>query len=335
MKRYSVLDLAPVSEGSNPGRAFEELTEVARTLDRSGYHRLWLAEHHNMPGVASASPAVLIGHLAGQTERIRLGSGGVMLPNHAPLVVAEQFGTLAQLYPGRIDLGLGRAPGTDPRTARALRRQAVLEGAGDTFARDVVELIDYFSPDPGPIEAIPATGTEVPVWLLGSSLYSAELAALLGLPYAFASHFAPTMMEQAAVLYRERFQPSEFHSEPKLMMVMNLFAAETERAALRMLSSVQQIFISLRFGQPGRVPPPIDDLNARFPAPWIRAADQALQVTACGTPEQVREQIEEFVDRLKPDELMVTCLTYEHKARLESFEIGASVLDSLVTERVT
>ncbi len=319
---YSLLDLAPVTEGSTPREAFANALDLARHAESLGYHRYWLAEHHNMPGIASAATAVLIGHVAGGTSTIRVGAGGVMLPNHAPLQVAEQFGTLASLYPGRIDLGLGRAPGTDQATARALRRY--FDGA-DAFPRDVAELLRYFEPaQPGqPVQAVPGAGVDVPVWLLGSSLFSARLAAAMGLPFAFASHFAPAAMEQALALYRGEFRPSERLERPHAMLALNVVGAASEREARRLFTTQQQSFVRLRRGQPGLVPPPVDDIEAFWSPAEKAMVEQALACTVLGDAAGVRAGIAAFVDRHRPDELMLTANVFDHGARRHSFAIAA------------
>ena len=319
---YSLLDLAPVCEGSTPARAFSNMVALARHAEAQGYTRYWLAEHHNMPGIASAATAVLVGHVAGATQRIRVGSGGVMLPNHAPLQVAEQFGTLAALYPGRIDLGLGRAPGTDQATTRALRRY--YEGA-DAFPQDVVELLRYFEPAvPGqPVQAVPGAGLDVPVWILGSSLFGAKLAAALGVPYAFASHFAPAAVEEAAALYRREFRPSPRLAAPHLMLALNVVGAETDAQARCLFTTQQQSFVRLRRGMPGLIPPPVDDIDA-FWQPHERAmVEQSLACAVVGAPETLAEGIAAFVARHRPDELMLTANIFDHDARLHSFALAA------------
>ena len=317
----SVLDLAPIVEGGSARDALRNSLDLARHAERLGYRRFWLAEHHNMAGIASAATSVVIGHVAAGTETIRVGAGGIMLPNHSPLVIAEQFGTLAALHPGRIDLGLGRAPGTDPLTARALRRDRT-DGV-DTFPEDLLELIAYFEvAQPGQaIRATPGAGEAVDFWILGSSLYGAQLAAALGLPYAFASHFAPQQMDQAVALYRERFRPSRFLDRPYVMLGLNVFAAETAGRARVMFSSLQQAFINLRTGNPGPLPPPLDDPE-RAIDPVARAMlDTALSASVVGSPETVREGLRAFIERHAPDELMVTAQVYDHAARLESFRL--------------
>ena len=319
---YSLLDLAPVCEGSTPARAFANSLDLARHAEQQGYHRFWLAEHHNMPGIASAATAVLIGHIAGGTSTIRVGAGGVMLPNHAPLQVAEQFGTLASLYPGRIDLGLGRAPGTDQATIRALRRY--YDGA-DAFPHDVGELLAYFGPvRPGQkVQAVPGAGLEVPVWLLGSSLFSARLAAAMGLPFAFASHFAPAMMEQALEVYRAGFRPSGRLEAPYAMLALNVVGAATDAEAKRQFTTMQQTFVRLRRGEIGLVPPPVDDIDA-WCSPVERAtADAALACSVVGDEATLRVGIADFVARHRPDELLLTANIFDHDARLASFAMAA------------
>ncbi|MEZ6011244.1 MAG: LLM class flavin-dependent oxidoreductase [Hyphomonas sp.] len=321
---FSVLDLAPVPAGSTPAEALANTVDLARHAERLGYHRYWMAEHHNMTGIASAATAILIGHVAGATSTIRVGAGGVMLPNHAPLVIAEQFGTLATLYPDRIDLGLGRAPGTDQVTMRALRRG--LQGE-DTFPKDVVELLHYFEPaQPGQqVQAVPGAGTRVPVWILGSSLYGAQLAAHLGLPYAFASHFAPDALEQAVEIYRARFNPG-VTDRPRFMLAVNVFGADTDAEAIRLRTSVQQAFINLRTGRPGPLPRPVDDIRDVAPPEWIEQVDRALRITAVGGPDKVASDLAALIDRYRPDEVILTGQIHEHAARLHSFEIAAMAM---------
>ena len=328
MHHYSLLDLSPVPEGSSTAQALANTVELAQLAEASGYHRFWLAEHHNMPGIASAATPIVIGHVAAATTSIRLGAGGIMLPNHAPLVVAEQFGTLETLYPGRIDLGLGRAPGTDMATARALRRHMAPE---DSFPQDVVELITYFdvAPEGAAVRAIPGEGTQVPVWILGSSLYGAQLAAYLGLPYAFASHFAPAMLEDALATYRATFRPSRFLAQPYAMMAAGVCAADTDAEAQILRTSQMLAFARLRTGQPGKLPRPVTDIDAHIP-PQVRAGvDAALSVAAVGSRATVRRELAAIIDRYQPDELMVTGMIHDHKARLRSFAIAAEVLGDL------
>ena len=321
----SILDLVPVTQGATPREALRKSLDLAQHAERFGYRRYWVAEHHNMTGIASAATAVVIGYLAGGTSTIRVGAGGIMLPNHAPLVIAEQFGTLASLYPGRIDLGIGRAPGTDQLTASALRR--TLSGNVDEFPRDVVELLSYLRPaEPGQrVRAVPGAGTEVPVWILGSSLYGAQLAALLGLPYAFASHFAPGEMTQAVELYRSHFRPSEQQEAPHVMLGLNVFAAETDDEARRLFTSVQQSFVNSRSGRPGMLPPPIDDLEERLSPAQRAMLDHALSCSVVGSPETVRRGLAAFIAETGADEIMVTAQIFDHAARLRSFEITAEI----------
>jgi luciferase family oxidoreductase group 1 len=325
MVPFSVLDLAPIPEGGTAAGALANTLDLARHAEAWGYRRFWLAEHHNMPGIASAATAVVIGAVAAATRTIRVGAGGIMLPNHAPLTVAEAFGTLATLYPGRIDLGLGRAPGTDQPTMRALRRY--MEGA-DRFPQDVVELLGYLGdPDPGaPVRAIPGEGTRVPVWILGSSLFGAQLAAHLGLPYAFASHFAPADLVPAIAAYRGGFRPSPWLAAPQLMLALNVFAADSDAEARRLRSSMVQAFVQIRTGRPGPLPRPVEDLEARFDPRALAMAEQALICSAVGSPETVRREIAAFVERHRPDELILTGQIHDHAARLRSFAIAAEVL---------
>ena len=327
---YSILDLVPVTEGSDARTAFANMLDLARLGERLGYRRYWLAEHHNMPGIASAATAVLIGHVAGATTTIRVGSGGIMLPNHAPLQVAEQFGTLASLYPGRIDLGLGRAPGTDQAATRALRRY--YQGA-EEFPSDVMELLQYFEPvQPGQtVRAVPGAGVEVEVWILGSSLFGAQLAARLGLPYAFASHFAPDLLEQALAIYRETFRPSPRLKRPHVMLALNVVAADSDAEARRLFTSQQLGFLSLRRGRPGLVQPPVEDITAVSTPQERMGVDQALACAVIGAPATVQRGIGEFVARHRPDELMLTANVFDHAARLRSFELAAEVMGQLGT----
>ncbi|WP_146348439.1 LLM class flavin-dependent oxidoreductase [Falsiphaeobacter marinintestinus] len=327
MPAFSVLDLAPVPAGKTAADALRNTAELAQLAERLGYTRYWMAEHHNMPGVASSSTSVLIGYVASVTSRIRVGSGGVMLPNHAPLVIAEQFGTLATLYPDRIDLGLGRAPGTDMITARALRRGM---SQGDQFPDDVVELIGYLQPSEAgqPVRAIPGEGTNVPVWMLGSSLYGAQLAAHLGLPYAFASHFAPDMLEEAIETYRRSFRPG-ITDRPHFMMAVNVFAADDADEAVRLRTSMQQAFLNLRTGRPGPLPTPVDDFSALASPQEAAMVNRALRCSAVGDPTEVKSKLSEFLDRYVPDEFIITGQIHDHAARLRSFEIAAEVMTSL------
>ena len=321
---FSVLDLSPILQGSDAAQSFRNTLDLAQHAERWGYQRYWLAEHHGMPGIASAATSVLIGHVAGGTHSIRVGAGGIMLPNHSPLLIAEQFGTLASLYPDRIDLGLGRAPGSDPVTARALRRNQVNDG--EQFPRDVLELMDYFSADSkNPVHAVPGRGLDVPVWILGSSLYGAQLAATFGLPYAFASHFAPQQMMQAIALYRALFQPSERLAKPYVMLGFNVFAADSDEEAAYQATSMQQAFVNLRSGRPGRLPPPVRDY-AKNVAPAERALlDSVLTCSAIGSPRIVRDSLNAFIERTGADELMIAAQIFDHGARLRSFEITSGL----------
>ena len=320
---YSLLDLAPVCEGGTAAQAFANTLDLARHAEALGYTRFWLAEHHNMPGIASAATAVLIGHVAAGTSSIRVGAGGVMLPNSAPLQVAEQFGTLAALFPGRIDLGLGRAPGTDQATARALRRYH--DGA-EAFPQDVQELLHYFQPvQPGQaVQAVPGAGLEVPVWILGSSLFGARLAAALGLPYAFASHFAPAAMTEALAIYHRDFRPSAQLRQPYAMLALNVVGADTRAEARRLFTTLQQTFVRLRRGEVGLVPPPIDDIEAFWSPAEKAMVEQALACSVVGDAADLRDGIAAFIDRLRPDELMLTGNIFDHAARLHSFALASS-----------
>jgi len=325
---FSLLDLSPIPEGFEAADAVRNTLDLARNAEAWGYKRYWLAEHHNSPGIASAATSVLIGHVAGGTRTIRVGAGGIMLPNHSPLVVAEQFGTLATLYPDRIDLGLGRAPGTNMATARALRRG--MEGA-DRFPNDVVELISYLGDaDPeAKVRAIPGTGTKVPVWILGSSLYGAQLAAHLGLPYAFASHFAPAALEEASEIYRRTFRPSEFLAAPHFMLAINLFAAPTDEEGHFIRTSMQLGFARLRTGKPGKLPGPVEDIDAAIDPAVRPMVDEALRITAVGSPASVENQLARFIEAHRPDEVILTGHIHDHEARLQSFEIGADAMKAL------
>ncbi|MEP6673331.1 MAG: LLM class flavin-dependent oxidoreductase [Chthoniobacter sp.] len=321
----SVLDLSPILKGSTPAQAFRNSLDLARHAERWGYQRYWLAEHHNMPGIASAATAVVIGYVAGGTSTIRVGAGGVMLPNHAPLIIAEQFGTLESLYSGRIDLGLGRAPGTDELTMQTLRR-----GRGDSldqFPRDVMELQAYFrtaTPDQA-VRAVPGAGLNVPIWLLGSSLYSAQLAAALGLPYAFASHFAPDDLLAALALYRGEFRPSEALRRPYAMAGISVFAADTDCDAARLFTSLQQYWINRRRGISGPLNPPLPSTEGLWSELERRGFDHAQRESIVGSPEKVQRRLAAFIEKTGVDELMVTGQIFDHAARLRSFEIVAEV----------
>ncbi|HZI73116.1 MAG TPA: LLM class flavin-dependent oxidoreductase [Gemmatimonadales bacterium] len=323
MVPLSVLDLAPIPEGSDAAEALRRSLDLAQHAERWGYQRFWLAEHHSMPGIASAATAVVIAHVAGGTSSIRVGAGGIMLPNHAPLVIAEQFGTLASLFPGRIDLGLGRAPGSDQLTIRALRRY---HSAADSFPNDVAELMYYFRPvEPGQaVQAVPGAGLEVPIWILGSSLYGAQLAAAMGLPFAFASHFAPAMMTEAIQLYRTGFRPSDQLKRSYLMLGVNVVAAETDEEARFLFTSLQQAFINLRLGRPGRLPPPVSGFGDRLDPVARSILDQALGRAIVGSPDTVRRGLRAFAAETGADELMITSQIFDHDARLRSFEIVAN-----------
>jgi luciferase family oxidoreductase group 1 len=317
---FSVLDLSPITEGSDAAQSFRNSRDLAQHAERWGFRRFWLAEHHGMPGIASAATSVLMAYVAGGTSTIRIGAGGIMLPNHAPLVVAEQFGTLESLFPGRIDLGLGRAPGSDQRTARALRRN--LQSDAEEFPQDVLELMDYFSDTPQqPVRAVPGTGLKVPLWILGSSLFGAQLAALLGLPFAFASHFAPAQMMDAIGLYRSGFRPSAQLDKPHVMLGFNVFAADAQEEAELMASSMQQAFVNSRSGRPSRLPPPRRHYYESATAQERALLDAVLSCTAIGSPDTVRTQLKAFVARTGADELMITSQTFQHTQRLRSFEI--------------
>jgi luciferase family oxidoreductase group 1 len=322
----SVLDLAPITTAGDASQAFANSLDLARHAERWGYRRFWLAEHHNMPGVASAATAVAIAHVAGGTSSIRVGAGGIMLPNHSPLVIAEQFGTLAALFPGRIDLGVGRAPGTDQLTARALRR--TLSGDVDEFPQDVLELMSYFNPaEPGrAVQAVPGAGLKVPVWILGSSLFGAQLAATLGLPYAFASHFAPAQLMQALDIYRSRFRPSEHLEKPYVMVGANIFAADTGDEARLLATSMQQMFVALRRGRATALPPPIKDFDRQLSPAERAMMDQVLSCSFVGDREHVRSGLAAFIERTAADEVIVSGAMFDHAARLRSYEIASEVL---------
>ena len=321
----SVLDLSPILKHSTAAQAFRNTLDLARHAEKWGYKRYWLAEHHNMPGIASAATSVVIGYVAGGTTTIRVGAGGVMMPNHAPLVIAEQYGTLESLYPGRIDLGLGRAPGTDQQTARALRRN--LGNIDEQFPRDVLELQDYFrAVAPGQaVRAVPGAGLNVPIWLLGSSLFSAQLAALLGLPYAFASHFAPDYLMAALALYRNEFRPSETLQSPYAMACISVIAAETNAEAARLRTSLEEQFINLRRGTPGPLNPPLESTKALWNDMQSRDIQHVLRESVVGSPDTVRDGIAAFIEKTQVNELMVTGQIFDHAARLRSFEIIAEV----------
>lgn len=328
MQHFSLLDLAPIPEGKTAGDALRNTADLARAAEKAGYHRYWLAEHHNMIGIASAATSVVIGHVAAATSTIRVGAGGVMLPNHAPLVIAEQFGTLETLYPGRIDLGLGRAPGTDMATARALRRHMV---ADDSFPQDVQELMGYLNEtaQDAPVQAVPGAGTNVPIWILGSSLYGAQLAAHFGLPYAFASHFAPAMLAEAIDIYRRNFQPSESLSKPYVMIAAGVCAADTDAEAQFLRSSQLLAFARLRTGGRGKLPLPVKDTSTEVPPAVMAQVKQALSCSATGSAATIKAELAHIIKTYAPDELMVTGMIHDPAARIHSFEIAAEVLTEL------
>lgn len=329
MERFSILDLMPVPEGSEAADALANAADLAAAAEAAGYHRYWVAEHHNMVGIASSATSVLVGYLASRTKTLRIGSGGIMLPNHAPLVVAEQFGTLATIYPDRIDLGLGRAPGTDMATARALRRHMA---QADSFPNDVQEVISYLGDMPlhAPVRAIPGMGTHVPVWILGSSLYGAQLAAYLGLPYAFASHFAPDMIEPALHEYRTNFQPSETLAKPYVMIAANVWAAETDEEAQYLGSSQLQAFANIVTNNRGKLPRPVETLSDVIAPNVLDQARHMLSVSLCGARPRLEQQTEALLARYRPDELILTGMIHDHAARVRSFEIAAEVFSGFV-----
>jgi luciferase family oxidoreductase group 1 len=324
---YSVLDLSPIREGGDATEAFRNSVDLARHAEEWGYHRYWLAEHHNMPGIASAATSVVIGHVAGATQRIRVGAGGIMLPNHAPLIIAEQFGTLESLYPGRIDLGLGRAPGTDMKTARALRR--FLGSSGDTFPDDVRELQEYFRASDDRVRAIPGAGLNVPLYLLGSSDFSARLAAELGLPFAFASHFAPEYLHFSLQLYRRDFKPSPSLSQPYAIVGAGLYAAETDAEAQRLATSAQLQVLNLIRGKPQKLPAPVETMEGRWSPSEQAAIQSRMQYAAVGSADTVRGQLKKLIDQTGADEIMLVGQIYDHAARLRSYEIAAAVLNEV------
>jgi luciferase family oxidoreductase group 1 len=327
MQAFSLLDLAPITENSTAREALLNAQDVARHAEQYGYKRYWMAEHHNSSGIASAATAVALCAIGAVTTSIRIGAAGVMLPNHSPLVIAEQYGTLASLYPGRVDLGLGRAPGTDGKTAYALRRENFR--ADETFPQDVEELQAYFHHGHMGIRAVPGHGLRVPLWILGSSLFGAQLAAKLGLPYLFASHFAPDALQQALRVYCQQFQPSAAHDRPYSGAAINVFAADTEAEAQRLKRGMMQGFIMLRRGQAGPMQKPVEDLSEIAQPHEIAMAEQVLCESAVGTPVQVKAFIEHFLERTQVDELIVTCHAFDHAARLRSFAIAAEVLNGL------
>lgn len=330
---FSILDLSTIVDGSTATQALHNTLNLAQHAEQLGYNRYWLAEHHNMPGIASAATSVVIGYVAGGTKTIRVGSGGIMLPNHSPLIIAEQFGTLESLYPGRIDLGLGRAPGADQATARALRRDA---NGPDTFPQDVVELQHYFQPDDSNqfIQAVPGNGLNVPIWILGSSLFGAQLAAMLGLPYAFASHFAPAELLRALHVYRTQFKPSANLKEPYAMVAVNVIAAGTDREAERLFTSVQQQFLYIRRGKARQMLPPVDDLSSLWPDYELAGIDSVFRCSAVGSPETVQRGLANIISQTKADELIITAPIFDHEARKYSLSLTAQVRDALAKQRL-
>ncbi|GAB3884991.1 LLM class flavin-dependent oxidoreductase [Spirosoma agri] len=331
---FSILDLSPIVAGNTPTQALHNSLDLAQHAERLGYNRYWVAEHHNMPGIASAATSVVIGYIAGGTRTIRVGSGGIMLPNHSPLVIAEQFGTLESLYPGRIDLGLGRAPGSDQLTARALRRDAT---NADTFPQDVIELMQYFQPDETNqfVQAIPGVGLNVPVYILGSSLFGAQLAAMLGLPYAFASHFAPAQLMQALAIYRDRFKPSEQREKPHAMVAVNVVAADTDQEAERLFTSVQQQFLYIRRGKARQMQPPVDDLTANWPDYELAGIAPVLGFSVVGSPKTVQRGLARIIEQTKADELIISAPIFDHQARLHSIELTAEARTALASQERT
>ncbi|WP_288424451.1 LLM class flavin-dependent oxidoreductase [uncultured Spirosoma sp.] len=330
---FSILDLSPVVAGSTPADSFRSTLALAQRAEALGYHRYWLAEHHNMPGVASAATSVVIGYVAAGTKTIRVGSGGIMLPNHAPLVIAEQFGTLESLYPGRIDLGLGRAPGSDGYTAQALRRSNT---QADSFPQDVLELQRYFgeAEDGQRVRAVPGEGLNVPIWILGSSLFGAQLAAYLGLPYAFASHFAPTHLLQAIQTYRSQFRPSATLSEPYMMVALNAVVADTDAEARRLFTSVQQQFLNIRRGKASQMAPPVDDINRLASPDELVGMEQMLRYSVVGSSDTVRQGLSRIIDQTGADELIMTAPVFDQSARLRSIELVAQVREELAMAAV-
>lgn len=319
MVQLSVLDLSPIAEGGDAGQSLRNSADLARHAERLGYKRFWMAEHHSMPGIASAATAVALAYVGSQTSTIRIGAGGIMLPNHSPLIIAEQFGTLESLYPGRVDLGLGRAPGTDQAAAYAMRRN--LTSDANQFPNDVAELARYFRGENGRVRAIPGEGLILPLWILGSSLFGAQLAAMLGLPFAFASHFAPQMMIEACKIYRERFEPSQQLNAPYVMLGFNAIVADTDEEAELLETSIQQAFVSLRTGNPGKLQPPKAGYLESLTMEARETLRSTLSASAVGSPETAKRQLQEFIERTNPDELVVTSQIYDHGARLRSYEL--------------
>ena len=325
---FSVLDLSPINEGSNATQSFKNSAELAQHVERLGFNRYWLAEHHNMPGIGSSATSVLIGHIAGATKRIRVGSGGIMLPNHAPLVIAEQFGTLESIYPGRIDLGLGRAPGSDQATAYALRR--TLQSTGDDFPEQLAELQAYFEPDRSArVRAFPGEGLDIPIWLLGSSGFSAQLAAQKGLPFSFASHFAPAYTMAAMQLYHQNFKPSKFLKEPYAMLGVNVIAAETDEKAQWLATSQQLQFLGITTGMPSQLKPPVDNIEDFWSPQQKASIAQTLdsRTTIVGSPETVKQKLESFIQETRADELIINTQIFNHEDRLRSYEMVADLMN--------
>lgn len=328
MTKFSLLDLVPVVEGGNAATALANAADLAKHCEQLGFTRYWVAEHHGMRGIASAATSVVIGHIAAATRSIRVGSGGIMLPNHAPLVIAEQFGTLDALYPGRIDLGLGRAPGSDQRVATAIRR--TLDSDPNAFPRDVMELQSYFADDGQTgISATPGAGADVQLYILGSSLYGAQVAAALGLPFAFASHFAPDMLDEALHIYRSHFKPSAVLAAPYSMAALNIIAAPTDAEAAFLASSMQQSFVSLRSGNPRQMPPPVEGYYESLPPQFQGMLDHVLSCSAIGAPDTIKTAVTAFIERTKADELIIACSVFDHEKRKRSLDIAAGVFASL------
>lgn len=342
--KYSLLDLSPIIQGGTPAQSFQQTVTLAQHAEQWGYHRYWLAEHHNIPSVASAATSVLIGHVAGATKTMRVGSGGIMLPNHPPLVIAEQFGTLESLYPGRIDLGIGRAPGSDPLTSAAMRRDSARNA--NSFPDDLAELMHYFQPDadqqsrprgekglsafpPPAVQAIPGQGLDLPIYLLGSSDFSAQLAARLGLPFAFASHFAPEALEIALHLYREQYVPSPRWPEPYVMVGLNITLAETDQEARRLFTTVQQQFLSLIRGNPGQLPPPVDSMDSLWNDLEKHHVHSRMRLAIAGSPQTARDSFQRIIEVTRPDELILTASIYDLDARLENFRLAAELMRTL------
>jgi luciferase family oxidoreductase group 1 len=329
MTKFSLLDLVPVVEGGNVATALANAADLAKHCEQLGFTRYWVAEHHGMRGIASAATSVVIGHIAAATQSIRVGSGGIMLPNHAPLVIAEQFGTLDALYPGRIDLGLGRAPGSDQRVATAIRR--TLDSDPNAFPRDVMELQSYFADDGQTgISATPGAGADVELYILGSSLYGAQVAAALGLPFAFASHFAPDMLDEALHIYRSHFKPSAVLTAPYSMAALNIIAAPTDSEAAFLASSMQQSFVSLRSGNPRQMPPPVEGYYESLPPQFQGMLDHVLSCSAIGAPDTIKTAVKAFIERTKADELIIACSVFDHEKRKRSLDIAAEAFANLV-----